>query len=300
MKKVLKLFFVMIISVNGLSGMFSSEDNGKLPQQGFRFKHRSVHFNKDLRLVIPKTCRDQKLYDWVLTGKDDKGQEIWERREVIKKEVDPNLLDDEGNLIVAQWFASKKLSFQEPEFKKETVYENEYKQWSPYGTSYMAFKTTENIKHAYDDEYNNSYTSDEVRARNKQKIHSYINSAQSQQGIYTYIRGMKIVEYFFGKSQSKKEHCFLKHEFYDNPLHQEWPVQMNQLRNSLEQIEDTLKTDNTNDMQKQDILQKQKGLVTKEIQSFVMKENYPSFQRSSMKRSEFNKYVQFCKIIENE
>ena len=81
MKKVLGLFFITIISVSGLSGMFSSEDNGKLPQQGFRFKHRTVRFNKDLRLVIPKTCRDQKLYDFVPTGKyDDKGQEIWEKR----------------------------------------------------------------------------------------------------------------------------------------------------------------------------------------------------------------------------
>ena len=295
MKKLLKLLFFMIIPVNGLSGMFSSEDNGSLPQEGFRFQHRSVGYNKDLQLVVPKACRDQKLYDWVPTGKyDNKGQEIWEKREVIKKEVDPSLLDDEGNLIVAQWFASKKLSFTEPEFKKETRCEYEWRSSSPYAISCMTFRTTETIQHAYDDEYS-KYRSDEARAKNKKEIHSYINTAQSQQGIWTYLRGMKIVEYFFGKSQNKIDHLVQKNAFYNASLSQQHGREHSELETSLRSIEDELQKDSPNS-----ILQKQKKLIENEIKSFKNEKNYLSFVRSSMKRSEFNKYVQFHEIIEKE
>jgi hypothetical protein len=64
---------------------------------------------------------------------------------------------------------------------------------------------------------------------------------------------------------------------------------------ALELIKKALKKNTTND-----ILQKQKELVTKEIESFRDPKNCLSFIRSSMKRPEFEKYMQFREITENE
>ena len=255
MKKLSLLLFCMTVPANGLSAMFSSENNGCLPEEGFRFKNRTVRYNKDL--VIPKECREQELYDWVALTEElkdsdlrltlaresvdfkkkislvryGKDRNVIFAKEKIKKNIldDPSLLDDEGNLIIAKWFGLKGLKFNEPPFKETTIIE---KSFSPsYGA--VICWPEETIRHNYDDEYTR-YKSNEEKEGNKQRIHSYIHTIYLQQGIWTYLRSLRIIEWLFGKSAQKINDITKFRSTYEYSLDQQRTQEISELKILLE------------------------------------------------------------------
>jgi hypothetical protein len=368
MKKLSILLFYATISANGLSAMFSSENNGCFPEEGFRFKNRTVRYNKDLRLVIPKECREQELYDWVAVthalpddnchlslarelddfqkkvslvryGKDH--NVVFSQEKVTKKKIiNPDLFDKEGNLLIAEWFASKGFrTFREPHFKETTIIEKS--SISSYTTS--LFLPEETIQHNYNDEYN-YYRLEKIKEKNKQNIHSYINNMHLRQGIWTYIRGMRIVEWFFRKSQAKIENNEMFKMSYSDRLDRLKGQEIDELTRLLELTEAELdyvkskitidhkatlipklfeqqKILATNELRSfegelqcckneleareewgvvQERLEKQSTLLKNEIKSLKKEENHLSFVRSTMKKSEFDIYQKFRLALARE
>jgi len=338
-KLLISLFFTFTVA-NGLFAMFSSENNGCFPEEGFRFKNRTVRYNKDLRLVIPKECQEQELCDWVQI-KNDKNEQTYEKRKVIKKEIkDKYLLDDEGNLIIAKWFASKRFrTFREPYFQEETVIQKQ--SLSSYNT--FLFFPEEIIQHKYNDEYGN-YRTDHEKARNKEYVHLYIQNMCSQQGIWTYIRGMRIIEWLFGQSQSKIKNAKMFTSSYGYTLDRLKFQEIDELTRLLElteaeldYVKSKITTDHkatlipklfeqqkilaTNELQSfegelqcrknelearqewgvvQERLERQKELLENEIESLKKEKNHLSFVRSTMKRSKFNMYQKFRQALARE